>query len=75
MYWSGYDKVMEVFFLLGCFMFIWIDILKKIGGFDKCFFMYVEDMDLCCRIGEIIRMMYYFLVLVFYEYEKGLYKN
>lgn len=75
MHWSGYDKVMEVPSLSGCFMFIRTDILKKTGGFDKRFFMYAEDMDLCRRIGEITRTMYYPSVLVFHEYEKGSYKN
>ena len=32
MHWSGYEKVMEVPSLSGCFMFIRTDILKRIGG-------------------------------------------
>lgn len=75
MHWSGYEKVMEVPSLSGCFMFIRTDILKRIGGFDERFFMYAEDLDLCRRIGEIARTMYYPQASVFHEYEKGSYKN
>ena len=75
MHWSGYDKVMEVPSLSGCFMFIRTDVLKQIGGFDKRFFMYAEDLDLCRRVGEVTRTMYYPEVSVFHEYEKGSYKN
>jgi len=32
---TGYDKIMEVPFLSGCFMFIRTDALRKVGGFDK----------------------------------------
>ena len=37
MHWSGYDKVMEVPSLSGCFMFIRTDILKKQEGLINVF--------------------------------------
>ena len=57
LHFTGYDKVMEVPSLSGCFMFMRVDILKKVSGFDERFFMYAEDLDLCRRIGEISKTM------------------
>ena len=51
---TGYDKVMEVPSLSGCFMFMRVETLKQVGGFDERFFMYAEDLDLCRRIGEAL---------------------
>ena len=36
----------EIDFCSGCFFCIRTDVFKKIGGFDKRFFMYLEDADL-----------------------------
>ena len=71
----GYDKEMEVPSLSGCFMFIRVSVLKQIGGFDERFFMYAEDLDLCRRIGQVSKTMYYPGVCVFHGYAKGSYKN
>lgn len=72
---SGYDKIMEVPSLSGCFMFIRIDVLRKVGMFDERYFMYAEDLDLCRRIGEVSKTFFYPNVSVFHEYGKGSYKN
>ena len=72
---SGYDKVMEVPSLSGCFMFMRVEILRKVGGFDERYFMYAEDLDLCRRIGEVSKTMYYPKVSIYHEYGKGSYKN
>lgn len=49
---SGYDKIMNVPFLSGCFMFFRISALKKVGLFDDRYFMYAEDLDLTRRIHQ-----------------------
>lgn len=72
---SGYNKIMEVPILSGCFMFVRMDVIGKVGLFDERFFMYSEDVDLCRRIGEISKTVFYPNVAVFHEYEKGSYKN
>ena len=72
---SGYDKVMEVPSLSGCFMFLRMDVIRQIGGFDERFFMYAEDLDLCRRIGEVSKTMYDPDVSIFHAYGKGSYKN
>lgn len=75
LHWTGYNRLMEVPSLSGCFMFMRTSVLKQVGGFDERFFMYAEDLDLCRRIGEISGTMYYPDVSVVHEYEKGSYKN
>ena len=72
---TDYNTIMDVPSLSGCFMFIKMDILKQVGGFDERFFMYAEDMDLCRRIGEVSRTVYYPLVTVYHEYAKESYEN
>jgi GT2 family glycosyltransferase len=39
-----------VTFASGCAILIKRHVLKKLGGFDQRFFMYVEDVELCIRI-------------------------
>jgi N-acetylglucosaminyl-diphospho-decaprenol L-rhamnosyltransferase len=43
------DRVKSVDIVTGCFLLIDTDIWKKLGGFDKTFFMYAEEADLCLR--------------------------
>ncbi len=67
---------MEVPSLSGCFMFMRVSVLREIGGgFDERYFMYAEDLDLCRRIGEVSKTMFFPKVSVVHEYEKGSYKN
>jgi GT2 family glycosyltransferase len=35
----------------GMFMLFPSDVFEKIGGFDERYFLYYEDVDLCCRLG------------------------
>ena len=72
---SGYDKVMEVPALSGCFMLMRSAVLRETGGFDERFFMYLEDVDLSRRIGRIARTVYCPLVSVVHEYGKGSYMS
>jgi len=72
---SNYDKIMEVPYLSGCFMFIRTEFLKKVGLFDERFFMYLEDTDLSRRIHMVAKTIYYPYVHIYHEYAKGSYKN
>lgn len=72
---SGYDKIMQVPSLSGCFMLLRTSVLRDIGGFDERFFMYCEDLDLSRRVGEISATVYYPEVSVIHNYEKGSYKK
>lgn len=42
----------------GAFMFFRTPILKRLGGFDPRFFLYLEDFDLALRAGKITRVAY-----------------
>jgi len=72
---TGYDKIMEVPYLSGCFMFIRTAVLKKVGLFDERFFMYLEDTDLSRRIHRVAKTIYYPYVHIYHEYGKGSYKS
>ena len=46
---SGYDTIMEVPYLSGCFMVFRTEALQKINGFDENIFMHMEDLDITRR--------------------------
>jgi GT2 family glycosyltransferase len=75
MHFSGYDKIMDVPFLSGCFMFLRVDALRKVGLFDEQIFLYTEDTDLTRRIHQYYRTIYYPNVSIFHHHEKASYKN
>lgn len=72
---TGYNKIMEVPYLSGCFMFIRTEVFKKVGLFDERFFMYLEDTDLSRRIHRVAKTIYYPYVHIYHEHQKGSYKN
>lgn len=72
---TSYNNIMEVPYLSGCFMFLRVNVLKKVGLFDERFFMYLEDTDLSRRIYRIAKTIYYPYVHIYHGYEKGSYKN
>jgi GT2 family glycosyltransferase len=63
----------EVPCLSGCFMFLRTSVLKEVGLFDERFFMYMEDVDLCRRVGRSSRCVYYPCAAVTHGYAKGSY--
>ena len=72
---SSYNEIKEVPILSGCFMMIRMSVLKSVKGFDESFFMYLEDVDICRRIGDLSKVMYYPKIEVVHNYEKGSYKD
>ena len=56
---SGYDRVMNVPYMHGCFFMLRMEALKDVGMFDERFFMYPEDIDLTRRIHEKWQTLYY----------------
>ena len=72
---TGYDKIMDVPYLSGCFMFVRTEVLSRAGLFDERFFLYLEDVDLSRRIHKHYRTVYYPEISVFHQYEKSSYKN
>lgn len=75
MRWTGYDRIMEIPVLSGCFMFLRCSTLRETGLFDERFFLYAEDVDMCRRIGKVATTMFYPHVAVCHKYAKGSYRN
>ena len=75
MRWANFEEIMEVPILSGCFVFSRTAVLKEIGGFDKRYFMYMEDYDLCRQIGQKYKVIYYPEVEIFHEHGKASYKS
>jgi len=61
--------------LSGCCMLVRTSLFQKIGMFDERYFLYMEDVDLCRRIGEVSKTVYFPDVSVCHEYQKGSYYN
>ncbi len=72
---SGYNKVMFVPYLSGCFMFLRCSALKEVGFFDERFFMYPEDIDLTRRLAEKFETHFYPHVSVMHEHGAGSYSS
>ncbi len=71
----NYDRCLNLPNLSGCFMFLRSEILKKTGGFDTRYFMYMEDLDLTRRIHKISKTLFYPHVSIYHGYEKASYSN
>jgi GT2 family glycosyltransferase len=72
---TGYNKIMEVPYLHGCFMFFRCSSLKIMGLFDERFFMYPEDIDITRRIQTMYKTIYYPHVHIYHKHERSSHKN
>ena len=72
---TGYNKIMNVPILSGCFMFIRSKIFNEIGMFDERYFMYMEDFDLNRRIHEKYKTIFYPNVEIIHNHAKESFKN
>jgi GT2 family glycosyltransferase len=67
---KDHDKIMKVDWLSGSFMLMEKTTFLRFSGFDERFFMYLEDADLCRRIGKKMSIVYN---PHFVAYHKGAY--
>ena len=72
---SGYDKIMNIPYLSGCFMFLRIETLNKIGLFDEKIFMYGEDTDITRRIHQFYKTLFYPKVTIIHHHNKESYRS
>jgi len=72
---SGYNKIMNIPYLSGCFMFFRTEALKDVGLFDERFFMYPEDIDITRRIHRKYKTIYYPEVSIIHDHAAESYKN
>jgi len=61
--------------LSACFLLVRGETLNKLGGFDERYFMYLEDVDLVRRIGDLAETVYQPAVSVLHSYAKGSYHD
>jgi len=61
--------------LSGCFMFLRSSVVRRTGGFDERYFMYMEDVDLCRRISQVAQTAFFPQVSVVHGYAKGSYRD
>jgi len=71
----GYDRICDVEFLSGAFMFCRAELLKSIGGFDPQYFLYFEDVDLCRRVQRTHRTTYFPFVSVTHYWKRSAHIN
>ncbi|MDH5657565.1 MAG: glycosyltransferase, partial [Spirochaetia bacterium] len=56
----GYDKIADVTYLSGCFMFFRRSVIERSKiFFDEKYFLHLEDADITRRFSEITRCVYY----------------
>lgn len=72
---KDYNSIMDIPNLSGCFMFIREEVFHYIGMFDERYFLYLEDTDLCRRINEYYRTIYFPGVSILHGYSKASYKS
>ena len=73
---TGYDQIMDVPYLSGCFMYLRLSALLEIGLFDEGIFMYGEETDLCRRlIDGGYRTVFYPKKHIYHHFEKGSHKS
>lgn len=65
---SGYDRVMNVPYMHGCFFLLRSEALRDVGLFDERFFMYPEDIDLTRRLHEKWQTLYYPPLSIFHAH-------
>ncbi len=70
-----YSRPVYVPVLSGCFMFARRSVLDSIGGFDERFFLYMEDTDICRRIGDVSKLLFWPWTTVTHSHGQGSYKN
>lgn len=72
---EDYSKPFNVPFGQGSFLVIRTELFKEIKGFDDNYFMYVEDADLCKRVNQISKLMYFPDATVVHKWERKTGKN
>jgi len=72
---QDYNSVLSVPVLSGCFMMLNCAALSDVGMFDERYFMYMEDVDLCRRMNQRYKTIYFPEVAIYHGYEKGSYRS
>lgn len=69
------DRRSDVPSLSGCMLLMRSSDFVAVGGFDQRYFMYMEDVDLVRRLGDLGRTIYEPKIQVEHGYAKGSYRS
>lgn len=72
---ADFTKEIDVPYLSGCFMFLRMEAIKRVGMFDERYFLYPEDIDLTRRIHQFYKTIYFPLVTVNHLHQRASYKS
>jgi GT2 family glycosyltransferase len=72
---KNYDQIFTAPSLSGCFMFLRVSALEKVGFFDERYFMYMEDIDLSRRMYMQFKNVYYPAVVIQHGHARDSYKT
>lgn len=70
-----FEKPTQVQSCSGSFFVIRTELFKKVGGFDKRFFMYYEDADLSRRVREKAKLVFYPESYIYHVWHRENVKN
>ena len=62
---------MNVPFLSGCFMFLRMTAMEKVGMFDERFFLYAEDIDMTRRMHQVYKTIFYPDTIIYHTFTRG----
>ena len=72
---TGYDRIMNVPALSGCFLLCRTDALEQAGLFDERFFLYCEDIDLTRRLHRVGKTLFYPNVTISHDFRRSSYRS
>ncbi len=70
-----YRKPFPVPFAQGSFLVVRTELFRELGGFDRRYFMYMEDADLCRRVNEKSSLWYCPYTEAVHKWERGSHKD
>lgn len=68
---TEYNKIINVPYLSGCFMFFRMSALEKVGLFDEHFFMYAEDIDMTRRMHQEYNTIFYPDATIYHRFSRA----
>jgi GT2 family glycosyltransferase len=72
---TGYNRVMDIPYLSGCFLLFRTSALRRVGLFDERFFMYPEDIDISRRMNAEFRTVFFPGATIVHDHARESYKN
>lgn len=72
---TGYNRTMPIEYATGCFMLFRTQVYQELEGFDKNFFLYLEDADITRRVNEKYKSIYFPDAKVYHKWQRMSYKK